>query len=95
MLQYFGGPNIGWPENYMPVMSANESQGEKRHTYTLCSYKTPKRVDKVFTTRESAMAEMYRICNSDGMQIVKVYDDKHDKTYFTNTGAEFHINRMF
>ena len=79
----------------MPVMSANESQGEKRHTYTLCSYKTPKRVDKVFTTRESAMAEMYRICNSNGMQIVKVYDDKHDKTYFTNTGAEFHINRMF
>lgn len=95
MFQYFGGPNIGWPENYMPVISANESQGEKRHTYTLCSYKTPKRVDKVFTTRESAMTEMYRICNSDGMQIVKVYDDKHDKTYFTNTGAEFHINRMF
>lgn len=95
MFQYFGGPNIGWPENYMPVMSANESQGEKRHTYTLCSYKTPKRVDKVFTTRENAMAEMYRICNSNGMQIVKVYDDKHDKTYFTNTGAEFHINRMF
>ena len=37
---------------------------------------------------------MYQICNKYGMQIVKVYNDKHDKSYFTNTGAEFHINRM-
>ena len=41
------------------------------------------------------MSEMYRLCDKYGMAIVKVYDDKHDKTYFTNTGTEFHINRMF
>lgn len=94
MYQYFGGPIIGWQSGYMPIMSINESQGEKRHYYSLASVNSPK-VNKEFSTRESAMSEMYRLCDKYGMAIVKVYDDKHDKTYFTNTGTEFHINRVF
>lgn len=79
----------------MPSISSNEAQGEKRHSYSLCSLNAPKNVDKIFSTRESATSEMYRLCNKYRMQVVKVYDDKHYKSYFTNTGAEFHINRMF
>ena len=95
MYQYFGGFCIGWPETIVPIMTSNEAQGERRHTYSLCSFNAPKNVDKQFSTRETAMSEMYKICNKYGMIITKIYDDKHDKTYFTNTGAEFHINRMF
>lgn len=95
MYQYFGGTYINSPETFMPCMSSNEAQGEKRHNYTLCSVNAPKNVDKIFPTRESAKSEMYRLCDKYGMQIVKVYDDRHNKSYFTNTGAEFHINRMF
>lgn len=66
-----------------------------KHTYSLSGVGTPKKVDRVFSSRENAMKEMYRLCNRYGMYIVKVYDDNHDKSYFTNTGAEFHINRLY
>ena len=95
MFNYFGGPNIGWPMNMIPLVSINEAQGEKNHVYSLCSIGAPKEVNEVYSTRESAKRAMYSICEKYGMSINKVYDDKHDKTYFTDRGSEFHINRLY
>lgn len=95
MYQYFGGPAIGWPQNFMPTVSCNEFEGNKSYSYSLCSVGGPKKVYETFSTRENAKKRMYDICAKYGMQINKIYDDKHDKTYFTDKGSEFHINRVF
>lgn len=95
MYQYFGGPSIGWPENFIPSFSVNEANGEKKHTYSLCLVGGSRKVYETFSTRDSAKRRMYDLCEKYGLQITKVYDDKHDKTYFTNDKSEFHINRLF
>ena len=95
MYQYFGGPIIGWQGNYMPIQSWNETQGEPNHIYSLCSYGGSIKVNETYPTRHEAESAMYKLCNRNGLAIDKVYNDKHDKTYFTNKGTEFHINRLF
>ena len=95
MMQYFGGPIIGWPYLTTPIMENKDIYGETKHTYSLCLLHGPRKLEETFSTRENATARMYQVCNKYGMQITKIYDDKHDKSYFTNTGAEFHINRLF
>lgn len=95
MLNYFGDPIIGWPQSSILATDNKDIYWQTRHTYSLCLLRGPRKLEETFSTREGATSRMYQICNKYGMQIVKVYDDKHDKTYFTNTGAEFHINRMF
>lgn len=66
------------------------------HSYSFC-YMNGKRVvvNRVFSTRAEANRKMYDICNKRGFKIIKVYDDKHEKAYYTDNGAEFHINRIF
>lgn len=53
-----------------------------------------KEVDKMFTNRAQANEEMYRLIREHDLKVVKVYNDKHDKTYICSNGAEFHINRL-
>lgn len=92
MCQYFANPFINW--SGIPLLE-NQMQGQASHTYSLCSINFSKNINKVFSSRENALAELYHICSKYRMNIIKIYDDKHDKTYFTDNGAEFHINRMF
>ncbi len=53
-----------------------------------------KEVDKMFASRAQANEEMYRLIREHDLKVVKVYDDKHDKTYICSNGVEFHINRL-
>lgn len=69
--------------------------GFGEHSYSLCYINGSKQINGTYSSRESATKKMHEICDRKNMHIVKVWDDKHDKTYFTNTGAEFHINRVF
>lgn len=49
--------------------------------------------DKVFSNRNAAMDEMYSQMNNRRLSLRKTWDDHHDKTYITNEGVIFHINR--
>ena len=79
--------------DYIPFRSFGF--GDKGHQYSLAVVNAPFKVDRVYGSRQMAKDEMYRICDRYNLRIVKVYDDKHDKSYFTDEGAEFHINRLF
>ena len=63
-----------------------------RHTYTLAA-EGLKVQEKRFASRQAANEEMYRIVGKQGLQLAKVYDDKHFKTYIFSNGARIHINR--
>lgn len=95
MFNYFGGSIIGWPQPVVSSIDNRDIYGESKHAYSLCLVHGPKKLEETYSNRQSATSRMYEICDKYGMQIVKVYNDKHDKSYFTDTGAEFHINRMF
>lgn len=47
-----------------------------------------------FPTREAANDLMYALCSKHGLNIVKVWDDHHDKTYCCDNGVKFFISRM-
>ena len=47
-----------------------------------------------YTSREVAKKDMYYYVSKLGLHIIKVYDDKHDKTYICDNGARFYINRL-
>ena len=64
------------------------------HLYTLVLLGAKKKVSKLFKSRYAANNVMYKLMGKLGLSIEKVYDDKHDKTYICNNGAEFHINRF-
>lgn len=64
------------------------------HQYTLASTGLGKNIDKIFFSREEAKRKMYRLCAKHQLQIVEVYDDKHQKTYICNNGVRFYIHRM-
>ena len=63
-----------------------------KHTYTLAAEGLKIR-DKRFASRQAANEEMYRIVGKLGLQLTKVYDDKHFKTYIFKNGVRIHINR--
>lgn len=65
-----------------------------RHTYSFVTTGFKWNKDKLFSSRQAANDYMYHICKRKGCRIVKVYDDKHSKTYFTDVGAQFYIQRM-
>ena len=68
---------------------------ENGHQYTLASTGLGrKNLDKVYGSRDAATQKMYEVCRKFGLQIVEVYDDKHDKTYICNSGVRFYIHRM-
>ena len=63
------------------------------HLYTLGStgYKVK---NELYTSREDAKREMYRIIDKRHLHVVKKYDDVHSKTYICEGGIEFYINRV-
>lgn len=63
-----------------------------KHTYTLAAEGLSIK-DKVFATRQAANQEMYSIIGKYGLQLSKVWDDKHFKTYIFTDGTRIHINR--
>lgn len=67
---------------------------ESGHQYTLVLIGTGKRISKTFNSRNAANQAMYKLMGKYKLSLEKVYDDKHDKTYICNKGAEFHINRL-
>ena len=64
------------------------------HYYTLVLLVAKKIVSNLFKSRYAANNVMYELMGKLGLSIEKVYDDRHDKTYICNNGAEFHINRF-
>lgn len=48
---------------------------------------------KVFPNRAEAEIKMHKMMRKHKLTLIKVWDDKHDKTYICNKGVEFHINR--
>jgi hypothetical protein len=67
---------------------------ESGHQYTLVLIGAGKTVSKTFNSRNAANQAMYKLMGKHKLSLEKVYDDKHDKTYICNKGAEFHINRL-
>ena len=63
------------------------------HVYTLAAtgIKFPA---MEFDSREEAKSVMYRFIDKHGLRVDHVYDDKHFKTYVTDTGVRFYINRV-
>jgi hypothetical protein len=47
-----------------------------------------------FQTRQKANEHMYKIMKKHGLSIVKVYNDKHYKTYVCNNEVRFYIQRV-
>lgn len=50
-------------------------------------------VDQSYASRYAASSAMYSLMQKYSLATLKVYDDKHDKTYICTNGCEFHINR--
>lgn len=50
---------------------------------------------KEFDSRDEAKEQMYKVLSKNHLTILKIYDDKHDKTYVCNNGVKFYINRMY
>lgn len=64
------------------------------HIYSLATIGFKWNKNKLFSSRQAANDYMYYICKRKGYKIVKIYDDKHNKTYFTDVGVQFYIQRM-
>lgn len=65
-----------------------------KHHYSLAIMKDGKSIYcKNYQSRQAAVSEMYKFIDNHDLGITKIWDDKHDKTYFCNDGYEFHINR--
>lgn len=78
------------------VLSENLNLVFAKHTYVLdgVGVKKENSFKKVYFSRENAEKEMYRLMNKYSTRAVKVYDDKHDKTYICDNGATFYITRL-
>ncbi len=63
-----------------------------KHTYTLAA-EGMKIKERHFASRQAANNEMYALIGRYGLQLSKVYDDKHFKTYIFTNGVRIHINR--
>lgn len=62
------------------------------HTYSL-EVSGLRVKSKRFTTRAAANKAMYKLVGKYGLQLVEVYDDKHDKTYLFSNGVRIYISR--
>lgn len=92
MINYFGGPNFGWPMG--PFYFEEENNDTHEHLYSLVSENGPRKVDEIYSSREAANNAMYAICNKYRLQITKVWDDGHYKTYICSNGAKFFVSRV-
>jgi len=66
------------------------------HNYSLYFEKADhkKIISESFSSRSDANQKMYNLLGKYSLKINKIYDDKHDKTYFCQDGSVFHINRV-
>lgn len=62
------------------------------HVYSLAATGIKMR-EQTFEARHLAEKQMYKMIGKMGLRIVKVYDDKHDKTYICNNNVRFYITR--
>lgn len=62
------------------------------HSYSL-SATGIRMKEKHFAHREDAKQAMYKYMAKKNLMLVKVYDDKHFKTYICNNDVRFYINR--
>ena len=93
MINYFGGSNFGWP-SAAPIFQ-DFSVKEENHIYSLYLAKSKDlKVYKLFSTRRDAELAMEDICKKNNLHIINMFDEKHYKTYITDQGSEFHINRI-
>lgn len=51
--------------------------------------------ERDFATRQAANKYMYDVCAKHGIRIVKIYDDKHNKTYICDNDVRFYIQRAW
>lgn len=92
MINYFGGPNFGWPGSGLASFLANNEEGN--HIYTFCLESPHKNVNERFTSRTLAVHRMYELCDKYQLHIKEVWDDHHYKTYICDDGSKFFINRL-
>ena len=64
---------------------------EHYYTFACTGLKLP---TKEFSSRQLANEYMHKVCGKYGLQIKKVYDDKHDKTYICSDNVRFYIQRV-
>lgn len=64
------------------------------HLYSFATTGLGKKIDKTFGSRDLANAYMYKLCDKYSLNIIKTYDDNHDKTYITDKGVRFYIQRV-
>lgn len=65
------------------------------HTYSLVELDGQRTLnERVYNSRRDAEKAMFKSLGRYGTTLIKVYDDKHDKTYFDNCGHEFIISRQ-
>ena len=63
-----------------------------RYSFAATGIKIP---SKEFENREEAKDNLYREVSKHKLHIIKIYDDKHDKTYVCDNGVKFYINRFY
>jgi hypothetical protein len=51
--------------------------------------------ERTFASRDSANKYMYSLLAKYGLKVVKVYNDKHHKTYICNNDITFYIQRAY
>ena len=64
------------------------------HSYTLTTTGMKKKIDRIFASRIAANDYMYKLVAKYDLQLLKVWDDGHFKTYCYNNGIKIYINRM-
>lgn len=67
-------------------------QTEHQYSFAVTGLKVKSRA---FNSRQSANEYMYKVCSKHKLNIVKVYDDKHFKTYICNNDVRFYIHRVY
>ena len=67
-----------------------------KHAYVLDGdgVQEEKCFEKIYFNRHTAEKDMYRLMNKYSTHTVKMYDDKHDKTYICDNGIKFYITRL-
>ena len=53
-----------------------------------------KKFDHIFASRVAANEYMYKLVAKYNLQLIKIWDDGHFKTYCYNNGVKIFINRM-
>lgn len=64
------------------------------HVYTFATIGMKKKFDRTFISRQAANDYMNKIVKKYSLNLEKVWDDHHFKTYCYNDGIKMYINRI-